>query len=128
MLKKIKVSRILSQNQLVRFTCTGKYPREYYTGKARKYIAETKNELEAQWEGPLLEGQLEIRIKVFDKFFNKKDGKIKKKDIDNFSKAILNCMTGIIYIDDSQIFKLILEKIHSEEIGMEIEVKKFGKN
>jgi Holliday junction resolvase RusA-like endonuclease len=47
---------------------------------------------------------------------------IKKPDIDNLCKAVLDAMSGIIYKDDSQVTKLTAQKIYGEDIGCRIEV------
>lgn len=44
----------------------------------------------------------------------------RKQDIDNFAKSILDCMTDVIYEDDSQIQKLSLSKVKSDENKIKI--------
>ena len=47
---------------------------------------------------------------------------IKKPDIDNLCKAVLDAMNGIIYKDDSQVWKLTASKCYGEDVGVEIEL------
>ena len=44
----------------------------------------------------------------------------KKPDIDNFSKLILDCLTGILYQDDAQVVDLFCSKRYSENPGVSI--------
>ena len=48
----------------------------------------------------------------------------RRKDLDNLSKAVLDGMNGIVYADDKQITRLILEKQVGGEPGVYIEVNK----
>ena len=69
------------------------------------------------------------KINKYDKFYfflkfyfkNKKT----KVDLDNLAKPILDSFTGIIYKDDTQIFKLYLEKNYNSFIeGIAISFKR----
>lgn len=47
-----------------------------------------------------------------------------KRDIDNYGKLVLDCMTGIVYNDDSQIKFMYLSKyIDKQDPRVEIEIK-----
>jgi Holliday junction resolvase RusA-like endonuclease len=48
----------------------------------------------------------------------------RRKDLDNLSKAVLDGMNGIVYADDKQITRLVLEKQVGGEPGVLIEVTK----
>lgn len=47
---------------------------------------------------------------------------IVKPDIDNYSKAILDSLNGIIYKDDSQIVELNIKKFYSDQPRVEVRV------
>lgn len=47
---------------------------------------------------------------------------IKKPDIDNLQALILNCFTGIVYRDDSQVYKIIAFKKYSAIPRTEIKI------
>lgn len=47
---------------------------------------------------------------------------IKKPDVENCAKAILDFLSGLVYRDDSQVEELHLRKIYSLEPGVEIEI------
>lgn len=68
-----------------------------------------------------LEGPVEV-IGVFY-LYGKREG-----DIDNLAKSVLDGMTGVIWIDDRQVRRLILEKVtvdSEEEQRAEIEVREY---
>lgn len=47
---------------------------------------------------------------------------IKKPDIDNLCKAVLDAMNGIIYKDDSRVIELYAQKQYGEDVGVRIEI------
>lgn len=47
---------------------------------------------------------------------------IKKPDLDNLVKFTLDCMNNIIFRDDSQIYRLNIDKKYSESPGTEINI------
>lgn len=48
---------------------------------------------------------------------------IKKPDIDNLTAFILNCMTGIVYKDDAQVYSITAEKKFSDNPRTEIVIQ-----
>ena len=44
------------------------------------------------------------------------------KDLDNLAKSVLDALTGILWKDDSQIVKLVIEKVYGEIPRIEMEV------
>lgn len=38
-----------------------------------------------------------------------------KPDVDNLAKAVLDAMNGVLWKDDSQVFRLVTEKVYTEE-------------
>jgi len=60
-----------------------------------------------------MEGQLDVEVLVYSNWFNK-DGKIKKKDVANYEKAIIDSVFANLEMDDSQIFEIKLYKIQSQ--------------
>lgn len=51
----------------------------------------------------------------------KRDYPSVRPDIDNYIKAVLDALQGIVFKDDGQIIKLYAEKIYSESFGIDIE-------
>jgi Holliday junction resolvase RusA-like endonuclease len=68
-----------------------------------------------QFKGELLKGDLEIWIKIFF-------GTKRKADWDNFHKLSMDALSGIIWIDDSQIQKAHVEKYY-DKLNPRIEIK-----
>ena len=48
---------------------------------------------------------------------------IKKTDIDNLAKSLLDGMNGVVFKDDSQIVSLHCTKVYASEPGVDIMVK-----
>jgi Holliday junction resolvase RusA-like endonuclease len=47
----------------------------------------------------------------------------KKPDIDNLAKAILDCMRGIIFLDDRQVWAMDISKLYSEHPSWKIRIE-----
>ena len=76
-----------------------------YKSKRGKEFEETAcSELKSQFRYKPLASSLKIHIRLY--FKDKR-----KRDIDNYNKAILDSMTKIIYEDDSQIEELNVKKL-----------------
>ena len=77
------------------------------------------SELKKQFRCKPLANSLEVRIRLY--FKDKR-----KRDIDNYNKAILDSMTKIIYEDDSQIEELNVKKFIGcgfNRVEIEVEAK-----
>ena len=80
-------------------------PSGRYKSKKGKIFEETaRSELKNQFRCKPLASSLEVRIWLY--FKDKR-----KRDIDNYNKAILDSMTEIVYEDDSQIEELNVKKL-----------------
>jgi Holliday junction resolvase RusA-like endonuclease len=83
---------------------TTRYGRKYLTKKARAY-KKTVEEICPKME--ILTEDLTVSIKYYF-------GDKRVRDIDNFSKTIFDSFSGIVWKDDRQITKLILEKFYDK--------------
>ena len=135
-------------DEVLNFTIPGipqskKRPRfSRFKGKVRTYDSQSEEKETARWQlksrmvgKELFKDCIEVSLKFFlpiPKSTSKKVKKlmstdniphIKKPDIDNFCKAILDYMNGIVYVDDSQIYKLTAIKLYSENPRTEIVIK-----
>jgi Holliday junction resolvase RusA-like endonuclease len=82
-----------------------------------------------------MKGMLEVAVQIYlpvPKSMPKKyighalEGRIQpitRPDLDNYSKAILDSLTGICWLDDSQIVSLSLRKLYSEKPRIEIQIE-----
>lgn len=75
----------------------------YKSKKGKEFEKIAKYQLKQQYEGEILTEKLKIKIWLY---FKTKA----KRDIDNYNKAILDSMTGIIYKDDVLIEELNIKK------------------
>ena len=100
----------LSTQNIYRYTCMGKFPRLYMTkqGKALKelYQLEAKN----QYKKKVMSVGVDIEMTI-TLFFKDK----RKRDIDNYNKLVLDALEGIVFEDDHQIQKLIINKDYSAD-------------
>ena len=117
-----------------RFAHRGNFVTTYDPAKSREY-KDTVYSVAVQHrpEKPL-EGPLEMRIiafKAIPKSFSRKkameavDGIIRpvtKPDLDNYAKGVKDALKGVIWVDDSQVVRLVIEKRYSAQPRMEIEV------
>jgi crossover junction endodeoxyribonuclease RusA len=77
--------------------------RRFLTSKGREIKDEIGTELLVQRNSGPLAGPVALNVLFY--FPNKR-----RRDIDNCLKALLDCMTGILYLDDSQIDELHVYK------------------
>jgi Holliday junction resolvase RusA-like endonuclease len=94
-----------------------KYGAIYKTLKARQYIDLVHQTIKEQNENiEILNCNVKVTIIMYQ---NDK----RKRDIDNVLKILLDAMNGIIYIDDSQIIELNINKVcNAENNKIEIEI------
>lgn len=96
-----------THGHIVYMTKEGKFLKEGYQFQAK-----------TQYKGEPLEGKLEISIGLYFE-----DKRI--HDIDNFGKILLDALTGILWIDDSQIVTQKVSKFYDKKLPrIEIEVEK----
>ena len=60
-------------------------------------------EAKSQWKGPPLSGDVALQVTFF---FTT----MRKRDLDNMNKLVLDALTGVAYEDDSQIAELQLRR------------------
>ncbi len=77
-------------------TAEGKALKEAYQWEAR-----------AQWKGKPLAGDIDVSMTLYF-------GTKRKADLDNFNKLSLDALTGIAYLDDSQIAKLTIARAYDK--------------
>jgi len=77
--------------------------RRYLTRQGKEIKQSIAWELTAQRDGALQSGDVAMNV-IF--YFPDK----RKRDIDNCLKALLDCCTGVLYHDDSQIIELHVYK------------------
>lgn len=92
-----------STQHIYRNTCRGGYSTTYMTPEGKALKEQYQWEAKSQWKGKPLEGDIEVTITLYF-------GTKRKADLDNFNKLSLDALTGIAYLDDSQIARLTIER------------------
>ena len=67
---------------------------------------------------------LDVKVKVYEDWWTKKD-QVKKKDIANKEKFVIDAVMKGLNIDDSHIWRLTLEKVSSEEFRTELTIQPY---
>lgn len=95
------------------------YPKKYT--KFKKEMEALTSEMETTPSEKLVSVELEFGIMIPKSWSKKKKEELNNtycsnnSDIDNYIKAILDSLNGIVYIDDKQVVELFAKKIYSEE-------------
>jgi Holliday junction resolvase RusA-like endonuclease len=95
------------------------YPKKYT--KFKKDMEALTSEMETTPSEKLVSVELEFGIMIPKSWSKKKKEELNNtycsnnSDIDNYIKAILDSLNGIVYVDDKQVVELFAKKIYSEE-------------
>lgn len=95
------------------------YPKKYT--KFKKDMEALTSKMETTPSEKLVSVELEFGIMIPKSWSKKKREELNNtycsnnSDIDNYIKAILDSLNGIVYIDDKQVVELFAKKIYSEE-------------
>lgn len=104
----------LSTQNIYRFVCRGRFGKLYMLkkGKERKehYILEVKK----QYKRKPIKTDIEMNVVLFF-------GDKRKRDCDNHLKICQDSLNDLVYVDDSQIQKLIIKKDY-DKINPRIEI------
>lgn len=100
----ISTGSLYRRNSFVMYmTKEGKALKENYAWQAK-----------TQWRKGVITGPVTIEVRLFFKG-------IRRRDIDNFHKILLDSLTGIVWEDDSQIMVMRVEK-HRDDNNPRIEL------
>lgn len=113
----------------------GRGIRLYDPPKTAKFKRSLHKLAKASYHGKPLDGELEVTVifgRAVQKSISKKERKLRllgrhrpivKPDLDNYIKSALDALTGVLWVDDNAIVKLIAEKRYMEQPKIEIEVR-----
>nr|WP_278764693.1 RusA family crossover junction endodeoxyribonuclease [Limosilactobacillus mucosae] len=113
----------------------GKGIRLYDPPKTAKFKRSLHKLAKASYHGKPLNGELEVTIifgRAVQKSISKKERKLRllgrhrpivKPDLDNYIKSTLDALTGVLWVDDNAIVKMVAEKRYMEQPRIEIEVR-----
>lgn len=93
----------LSTGSIYRSSCRGNYPTMYMTPKGKDHKISYRKQAREQWDQEVLTRAVEVEVRLF---FPRKG----KHDLDNYMKILLDCLSGVVYADDSQIERLTITK------------------
>src|ERR1700755_47654 len=96
-----------STQHIYRNTCRGGFSTTYMTPEGKALKEAYQWEAKSQWKGKPLEGDIAVSIVVYF-------GTKRRADLDNFNKLSLDALTGIAYLDDSQISKLTIVRAYDK--------------
>lgn len=102
-MKLILQGKAKSTQHIYKLTSRGKFATMYMSKEGKELKEYYQLQLKFQYKGKLLTKELEARLVFFH-------GDKRVRDIDNYNKLILDSMSGIVYEDDRQIKKLIIER------------------
>ena len=86
----------------------GKFVSMYISKRGKEVKASYQQQASEQWKGKMLEGDVEIDIKLYF-------GTKRKSDWDNFHKVSMDALSGIVWVDDVQIQKAVVEKFYDKD-------------
>lgn len=104
----------ISTNGAYKTMCRGNFPSRYLSNKARELKESYGWQAKSQWKGKPIEGPIKVTINTYH------DNK-RKNDWDNFHKISMDSLTGIVWIDDSQIVQALVTK-HYDKKNPRIEI------
>lgn len=108
----------ISTQTIYKSTTINGYNRTYMTRQGRDRKDQYKWEAKSQWGRPILEGDVEVCIRLF--FKDKR-----RRDYDNYGKLLNDSLEGVVFIDDKQIQRAVIEK-HLDKENPRIEVSVRG--
>lgn len=97
-----------STNHIYKYACRGNNPCMYLSDLGSTLKEQYALEARSQWRSQPLKGDVEVNISFFH-------GDKRKRDVDNYNKLILDALSGIIYDDDKQIQRLLIEKYYDKD-------------
>lgn len=118
-----------------RVNSRGKYVRVYDPPKVHQFKNLLHDLALAQYKRPPLMGALEVDLIFYrpvqrslskterSRRLSNQSKPVVKPDVDNYVKATLDALTGVLWHDDSQIVKLVSEKRYGESGKIVISVK-----
>ena len=93
-----------STSHIYKYHCKFGFPSGYMSKEGKDLKESYQWEAKSQWKDKPMKCELLVEIKLF---FSRGG----KHDIDNFSKIVLDSLTGIVWVDDGQIEQLMITKM-----------------
>lgn len=97
-----------STNSIYKSRVIGKFASVYMTHEGKALKESYQCQAKSQWHLRPIPTEIELNVRLYF-------GSKRKHDIDNYNKILLDSLTGILWVDDSQIIKLTVEKFYCKE-------------
>ena len=85
-----------STNNIYKTLCRGNFPTRYLSAEGKALKEDYQWQAKSQWHNGILTGPIKVTIHTYH-------DNCRKNDWDNFHKLSMDALTGIVYLDDSQI-------------------------
>ena len=108
MKKLILKGRPHSTGSMYKSHCRFGFPTVYITAKGRALKEDYQWQAKQQWKGKPLSGRLSVVINTYH-------DNHQKNDWDNFHKLSMDALSGIVYLDDSQIEEAVIIKRYDKK-------------
>lgn len=117
-----------------RFSRAGGFVKAYDPPDSREYKKYVKLMASQNRPHKPIEGPIELKLVIYRPLLKSMSKKkkaeavagtlrpIKKPDVDNVAKGIMDAMTGIIWADDKQVVSLQVSKFYSDRPRVEVQV------
>jgi len=92
-----------STGHIYRYTCRGNFPTVYMNSDGKTLKEDYQWQAKSQWKRKPSSKDIEIWVTLYF-------GTKRKSDWDNFHKLSMDALTGIVWVDDSQIQRATVEK------------------
>jgi len=103
-----------SSSHIYKTRVIGRFASMYMSAEGKAIKESYQWQAKSQWHGDPIQSDVSLKV---DLYFGTK----RKSDIDNFFKLLLDSLTGIVYVDDSQIQTMTVSK-HYDKSNPRIEV------
>ena len=103
-----------STNHIYKSHCKFGFPSYYMSAEGKSLKESYQWQAKSQWKKKIVGKPLEVSICLYFKAQ-------RKHDIDNYGKILLDSLTGIVWEDDSQIWKMNVSKM-VDKINPRIEI------
>ena len=104
-----------STNGIYKNMVRGGFVNRYMSNEGKALKLSYQWQAKSQWKGKPIEGDVSVDIIIYF-------GDRRKNDWDNFHKVSMDALTGIVWIDDSQIKKATVLKEY-DKLNPRIEIK-----
>jgi Holliday junction resolvase RusA-like endonuclease len=104
-----------STNSIYKSACRGNFPSVYMSHEGRKLKDSYIEQASEQFKKEPYDCDVDVTVNLYH-------GTHRKSDIDNFNKILFDSLTGIVWVDDSQVVVLTIKK-HYDKSNPRIEIQ-----